>query len=279
MDENYEPKQAAGDKNRGKDKKKKKSSDYEKEIGRLQVELAHLQAWVKKAGARIVIVFEGRDAAGKGGMIKRITEKVSPRVFRVVALPAPTEREKSQIYMQRYIAHLPAAGEVVIFDRSWYNRAGVDRVMGFCSDKKAQRFLELAPRFEAAIVESGVILLKYFLTVSEEEQERRFRRRIDDPVRQWKLSPMDLESYQRWWDYTRAYDEMLRMTDTNHAPWWIVPSDDKKRARINCISHILQSIPYERVKFDEPDLGKRQKRPADFMEDRSIRHIVPDTTP
>ncbi len=279
MDENYEPKQESAEAGRGgKDKKKKKSWDYEKEIGRLQVELAHLQAWVKKSGARIVIVFEGRDAAGKGGMIKRITEKVSPRVFRVVALPAPTEREKSQIYMQRYIAHLPAAGEIVIFDRSWYNRAGVDRVMGFCSDKKAQRFLELAPRFEAAIVESGVILLKYFLTVSEEEQERRFRRRIDDPLRQWKLSPMDVESYQRWWDYTRAYDEMLRMTDTNHAPWWVVPSDDKKRARINCISHILQSIPYERLKFDEPDLGKRQKRPADFMDDRSIRHVVPDTT-
>ncbi|MFC5755996.1 polyphosphate kinase 2 [Rhizobium sp. GCM10022189] len=280
MDENYEHKQAEAEATRnGKDKKKKKSWDYEKEIGRLQIELAHLQAWVKKAGARVVIVFEGRDAAGKGGMIKRITERVSPRVFRVVALPAPTEREKSQIYMQRYIAHLPAAGEVVIFDRSWYNRAGVDRVMGFCSDKKAQRFLELAPRFEAAIVESGVILLKYFLTVSEQEQERRFRRRIDDPLRQWKLSPMDVESYQRWWDYTRAYDEMLRMTDTNHAPWWIVPSDDKKRARINCISHILQSIPYERLKFDEPNLGKRQKRPADFMEDRSVRHVVPETTP
>jgi polyphosphate kinase len=280
MDENYEHKQADGEATRsGKDKKKKKSWDYEKEIGRLQVELAHLQAWVKKAGARVVIIFEGRDAAGKGGMIKRITERVSPRVFRVVALPAPTEREKSQIYMQRYIAHLPAAGEIVIFDRSWYNRAGVDRVMGFCSDKKAQRFLELAPRFEAAIVESGVILLKYFLTVSEEEQERRFRRRIDDPLRQWKLSPMDVASYQRWWDYTRAYDEMLRMTDTNHAPWWIVPSDDKKRARINCISHILQSIPYERLKFDEPNLGKRQKRPADFMEDRSVRHVVPETTP
>jgi polyphosphate kinase len=279
MEENYEPTEANGDATpKTKAKKKKKAWDYDKEIVRLQVELAHLQAWVKKSGARIVIVFEGRDAAGKGGMIKRITEKVSPRVFRVTALPAPTEREKSQIYMQRYIAHLPAAGEIVIFDRSWYNRAGVDRVMGFCSDKKAQRFLELAPRFEAAIVESGVILLKYFLTVSEEEQERRFRRRIDDPMRQWKLSPMDVESYQRWWDYTRAYDEMLRMTDTNHAPWWIVPSDDKKRARINCISHILQSIPYERLKFDEPDLGKRQKRPSDFMEDRSVRHVVPDTT-
>ncbi|MBB3445617.1 MULTISPECIES: polyphosphate kinase 2 [unclassified Rhizobium] len=279
MDENYEPQLADGEEPRtGKGKKKKKSWDYEKEISRLQVELAHLQAWVKKSGARIVIVFEGRDAAGKGGMIKRITERVSPRVFRVIALPAPTDREKSQIYMQRYIAHLPAAGEIVIFDRSWYNRAGVDRVMGFASDKKAQRFLELAPRFEAAIVESGVILLKYFLTVSEEEQERRFRRRIDDPLRQWKLSPMDVESYQRWWDYTRVYDEMLRMTDSNHAPWWIVPSDDKKRARVNCISHILQSIPYERVKFEAPDLGKRQKRPSAYVEDRAIRHVVPDTT-
>jgi polyphosphate kinase 2 (PPK2 family) len=180
--------------------------------------------------------------------------------------------------MQRYIAHLPAAGEIVIFDRSWYNRPGVDRVMGFCSEKKAQRFLELAPRFEAAIVESGVLLLKYFLTVSEEEQERRFKKRIEDPLRQWKLSPMDIESYRRWWDYTRAYDEMLRMTDSEHAPWWIVPSDDKERARVNCISHILKSIPYERVKFEEPDLGKRQKRPNDYVEDQSIRRAVPDTT-
>ncbi|MEK1875645.1 MAG: polyphosphate kinase 2 [Rhizobium altiplani] len=277
MDEAYDPKQEVPAERKGKHKKAK-SWDYDKEIKRLQIELANLQAWVKKSGARIVIIFEGRDAAGKGGMIKRITEKVSPRVFRVVALPAPTDREKTQIYMQRYIAHLPAAGEVVIFDRSWYNRAGVDRVMGFASEKKAQRFLELAPRFEAAIVESGVILLKYFLTVSEEEQERRFKRRIDDPVRQWKLSPMDVESYQRWWDYTRAYDEMLRMTDSNHAPWWLVPSDDKERARINCISHILQSIPYERVKFDAPDLGKRQKRPSNYVEDQSVRHVVPDTT-
>ncbi|MBD9452282.1 polyphosphate kinase 2 [Rhizobium sp. RHZ02] len=277
MDEAYDPKQEVPAERKGKHKKAK-SWDYDKEIRRLQIELANLQAWVKKSGARIVIIFEGRDAAGKGGMIKRITEKVSPRVFRVVALPAPTDREKTQIYMQRYIAHLPAAGEVVIFDRSWYNRAGVDRVMGFASEKKAQRFLELAPRFEAAIVESGVILLKYFLTVSEEEQERRFKRRIDDPVRQWKLSPMDVESYQRWWDYTRAYDEMLRMTDSNHAPWWLVPSDDKERARINCISHILQSIPYERVKFDAPDLGKRQKRPSNYVEDQSVRHVVPETT-
>jgi polyphosphate kinase 2 (PPK2 family) len=180
------------------------------------------------------------------------------------------------MYMQRYIAHLPAAGEVVIFDRSWYNRAGVERVMGFCSDKQARRALELAPRVEAAIVENGITLLKYFLAVSEEEQDRRFRRRIDDPLRQWKLSPMDVESYRRWWDYTRAYDEMIRMTDSGHAPWWIVPSDNKKLARINCINHILKSIPYERVKFEAPELGKRQKRPDDFVEDNTFRNIVPN---
>lgn len=253
-----------------------KVQDYEKQMAKLQVELAHLQAWVKRTGARVVIIFEGRDAAGKGGVIKRLTERVSPRVFRVAALPAPSDREKTQMYMQRYIAHLPAGGEVVIFDRSWYNRAGVDRVMGFATEKKARRFLELAPRFEAAIVESGTILLKYFLTVTEAEQERRFRRRIDDPLRQWKLSPMDVESYRKWWDYSHAYDDMLRMTDTEHAPWWIVPSDDKKRARINCISHILKSIPYERVKFDKPELGKRQKRPDDYLEDTAPRRIVPD---
>ncbi|KQX51126.1 MULTISPECIES: polyphosphate kinase 2 [unclassified Ensifer] len=252
------------------------SEGYAKELARLQQETAHLQAWVKKTGARIVIVFEGRDAAGKGGVIKRLTERVSPRVFRVTALPAPTDREKSQIYMQRYIQHLPAAGEIVIFDRSWYNRPGVERVMGFCSDDSARRFLELAPRFEAAMVESGIILLKYFLDVSEKEQEKRFRQRIADPLRQWKLSPMDVESYRRWWDYTRAYNEMIRMTDTDFAPWWIVPSDDKKRARINCISHILSSIPYERVKFSEPDLGKRQKRPDDFAADDHVRRNVPD---
>ncbi len=253
-----------------------KVQDYNKQMEKLQVELAYLQAWVKKSGARIVIIFEGRDAAGKGGVIKRITERVSPRVFRVVALPAPSDREKTQMYMQRYIAQLPAGGEIVIFDRSWYNRAGVDRVMGFCSEKKARRFLELAPRFEAAIIESGTILLKYFLTVSEDEQERRFRRRIDDPVRQWKLSPMDLESYRKWWEYSRAYDEMLQATDSEHAPWWIVPSDDKKRARINCISHILKSIPYEKVKFDVPDLGKRQKRPENYEPDKVPLRTVPD---
>ena len=250
--------------------------NYLRELGRLQAELAHVQAWVKKTGARIVIIFEGRDAAGKGGMIKRITERVSPRVFRVVALPAPTEREKSQLYIQRYLAHLPAAGEIVIFDRSWYNRAGVERVMGFCSEEDARQFLKLTPRVEAHLVESGIILLKYFLTVSEDEQERRFRQRIDDPMRQWKLSPMDIESYEKWWDYSKAYDEMLRLTDTPQAPWWIVPSDDKKRARINCISHMLDTIPYEKVPFQKPKLGKRKKRPADYVESTSPRNVVPD---
>lgn len=255
---------------------KKPGGGYNKKLQKLQVEIAHLQAWVKTSGARIVIVFEGRDAAGKGGIIKRFTERVSPRVFRVVALPAPSDREKSQIYMQRYIPHFPAAGEIVIFDRSWYTRPGVERVMGFCSERKARRFLELAPRFEAAIIESGITLLKYFLDVSEDEQERRFRQRIDDPLRQWKLSPMDIESYRRWWDYSTAYDDIIRMTDSDHAPWWIVPSDDKKKARINCISHILSSIPYEKVPFDEPKLGKRQKRPDDYVEDTTPRNLVPD---
>jgi polyphosphate kinase len=264
------------DKKDKKEAKKEANRKYEKELMRLQVELAHLQAWVKTSGARIVIVFEGRDAAGKGGMIKRLTEWVSPRAFRVVALPAPTDREKSQIYIQRYLEHFPAAGEVVIFDRSWYNRPGVERVMGYCTEKQARRFLEIVPRFEAALVESGIILLKYFLTVTEDEQERRFRRRIEDPLRQWKLSPMDLESYRRWWDYSRAYDDMLRISDSQHAPWWIVPSNDKKSARINCISHFLKSIPYERVKFEEPELGKRQKRPDDYVADESLRNTVPN---
>lgn len=255
---------------------KAEGKDYDTELTRLQVELSHLQAWVKKSGARIAIIFEGRDAAGKGGVIKRITERVSPRVFRVVALPAPTDREKTQMYMQRYIQHLPAGGEIVIFDRSWYNRPGVERVMGFCTEEKARRFLEQTPRFEAALVEGGITLLKYFLDVSEEEQEKRFQQRVKDPLRQWKLSPMDIESYNRWWDYTKAYNEMIRATDTRHAPWWIVPSNDKKRARINCISHILSSIPYERVPFEKPKFGKRQKRPDNFVDDVTPRNIVPD---
>jgi polyphosphate kinase 2 len=249
---------------------------YEQELARLQIELAHLQQWVKATGARIVVVFEGRDAAGKGGLIKRITEKVSPRVFRVVALPAPSDREKSQLFMQRYIAQLPAAGEIVIFDRSWYNRPGVERVMGFTSEDRVRRFLASLPVLEGWLVESGIVLRKYFLDVSEEEQERRFRQRIDDPVRQWKLSPMDVESYRRWWDYTAAYSEMIAATDTEVAPWWIVDSSDKRRARINCITHLLSSIPYRPVPFEKPDLGKRQPRPKDFDRDLARRNIVPD---
>lgn len=272
------------DKNAGRDKggkddrkaaKKERNRAYEKEMERLQVEIAHLQAWVKATGARIVIVFEGRDAAGKGGVIRRLTERVSPRVFRVVALPAPSDREKTQIYFQRYMAQMPAAGEVVIFDRSWYNRPGVERVMGFTPEDKVKRFLELVPALEKVLIENGILLLKYFLDVTPEEQERRFTQRIDDPMRQWKLSPMDLESYRRWWDYTAAYNEMISASDSAHAPWWIVPSDDKKAARINCISHILETIPYERIPFDEPKLGKRQKRPEDFVEDKRARNLVP----
>ena len=255
--------------------KKARNKAYEKEIARLQVEIAYLQSWVQASGARIVIIFEGRDAAGKGGIIKRLVERVSPRVFRVVALPAPSDREKSQMYFQRYMAQLPAAGEVVIFDRSWYNRTGVERVMGFTTEDQVKRFLQVVPLLEGLIIESGVILLKYFLDVSEKEQERRFRQRIDDPVRQWKLSPMDLQSYRRWWDYTKAYDEMIRATGSPHAPWWIVDSNDKKSARINCITHLLKSIPYERVKFDEPKLGKRQKRPDDYIADTTARNTVP----
>jgi polyphosphate kinase 2 len=251
---------------------------YEREIARLHVELAHLQAWVKSSGTRVIIIFEGRDAAGKGGIIRAITERLSPRIFRIAALPAPSDRERTQMYIQRYFRYLPSAGEVVIFDRSWYNRAGVERVMGFCTENQARRFLELCPMVEKVMVESGIILLKYFLTVGEKEQERRFQRRIDDPMRQWKLSPMDVESFGKWWDYTKAYDEMLRVTSSPHAPWWIVPSDDKKRAHINCISHILKSIPYERVKFEKPKLGDRQKRPSDYVEDTTARNYVPDVT-
>ncbi len=249
---------------------------YEKELARLQEELAHLQAWVKESGARIVIIFEGRDAAGKGGLIKRITEKLSPRVFRVVALPSPSDREKSQIFMQRYISQLPAAGEVVIFDRSWYNRPGVERVMGFTPKSTVMRFLENLPQLEAWVIESGIMLRKYFLNVSPEEQERRFLQRMDDPVRQWKLSPMDVESYQKWWDYTEAYSDMIRMTDTDVAPWWAIDSSDKKRARINAITHLLDSIPYKRVKFQRPDLGKRQQKPKGISAELPFRNVVPD---
>jgi polyphosphate kinase 2 len=247
--------------------------EYEAEIFKLQVELVKLQDWVKKTGARIVIIFEGRDAAGKGGIIKRILERVSPRVFRLVALPAPTEREKTQLYAQRYIAHLPAGGEIVIFDRSWYNRAGVEHVMGFCSKEEYRKFLTGCPAFENTLVSNGIILLKYWLDVSEEVQHKRFLARIEDPSKRWKLSPMDLESHHRWYDYSRARDAMLAATDVSFAPWYIVPSDDKKRARLNCIADILSRIPYEEVPYKPPKLPGRQK-PKGYKEPKLKHQIV-----
>ena len=226
---------------------KMKRKAYEKELQRLQAELCKLQDWVKHKGLRVIIVFEGRDAAGKGGTIKAITERVSPRVFRVVALPAPSDREKSQMYIQRYMQHFPAAGEIVIFDRSWYNRAGIEHVMGFCTPEEYRRFLDVCPQVEQYIVDSGIQLIKFWLEVGNKEQKRRFEARIEDPLRQWKLSPTDLESRRRWYDYSRARDRMLEVTDTAHAPWYIVRSDDKRRARLNCIAHLLSLIPYDKV--------------------------------
>ena len=241
------------------------SKDYERALKKLHVELVKLQEWVRHQGLKVCIVFEGRDGAGKGGAIKAITERVSPRVFRVVALPAPTEREKSQMYIQRYITHFPAAGEVVIFDRSWYNRAGVERVMGFCTEEQAQRFLEMAPLVEKTMVESGIVLIKYWLEVSPEEQTRRLEARIEDGRKLWKLSPMDLLSYSRWYDYSRARDAMFAATDTAWAPWYVARSDDKKRARLNIIRHLLGQIPYEEVPREKIKLPKRQKA-GDYRE-------------
>ena len=239
---------------------KLKAKKYEKELRKLQGELCKLQEWVKYKGLRVIVVFEGRDAAGKGGTIKALTERVSPRVFRVVALPAPTEREKSQMYIQRYIAHFPAAGEVVIFDRSWYNRAGVEYVMDFATREQHKRFLELAPQIEGYVVEGGIILIKIWLEVGMEEQERRFLARITDPVRQWKLSPMDLESYRHWYAYSKARDMMLDATDSKHVPWHIVRTDDKRRGRLNCISHILSRIPYKKTAKPRVKLPKRHTK-------------------
>jgi polyphosphate kinase 2 len=239
---------------------KLKRKDYERELERLHVEFVKLQQWVVHKGLKVCIVFEGRDGAGKGGTIKAMTERVSPRIFRVVALPAPTEREKTQMYAQRYIPHLPAAGEVVIFDRSWYNRAGVERVMGFCTEDQAKRFLEMVPAFERVVVEDGIILLKYWLEVSPEEQTRRLEGRIDDGRKIWKLSDMDLKSYTRWYDYSRARDEMFQASDTSWAPWYVVHSDSKRRARLNILTHILSKIPYEDPKRSKVELPKRQHR-------------------
>ena len=244
------------------DNGKMKRKKYEKELRKLQGELCKLQDWVKHKGLRVIIIFEGRDAAGKGGTIRAITERVSPRVFRLVALPAPSDRDKSQMYMQRYMEHFPAAGEIVIFDRSWYNRAGVEYVMGFCTEEQHERFLELAPEIERYIVDSGILLIKIWLEVSDKEQKRRFEARMEDPLRQWKLSPMDLPSRERWFDYSRARDMMLKATDTKHAPWHILVSDDKKRARLNCISHLLKLIPYKKVSRDKVKLPKRSMKRA-----------------
>ena len=251
--------------------------EYDKELRRLQAELCKLQEWVKHKGMRIMILFEGRDGAGKGGTIRAITERVSPRVFRTVALPAPSDREKTQMYFQRYVQHFPAAGEIVIFDRSWYNRAGVEYVMGFCTEPQLVRFLQLCPVVENWIAESGILLLKYWLEVSNKEQERRFRARIDDPLRQWKLSPIDLPSRSRWYAYSRARDMMLEATDTEAVPWHVLRSDDKKRARLNCISHILSTVPYKKVPKEKVDLPKRSNKGA--YDDRATlqsRRFVPE---
>ena len=239
-----------------------KRAKYEKELEKLQVRLCHLQRWVKETGLRVVVIFEGRDGAGKGGTIRAITERVSPRVFRVVALPAPSDREKSQVYMQRYLQHFPAAGEVVIFDRSWYNRAGVEQVMGFTSPKEIKRFLELCPQIEKFLVDGGIILIKLWMEVGNDEQKQRFEARVEDPVRQWKLSPMDLPSRKRWYDYSRARDAMLKKTDTRIAPWYIVRSDDKRTARLNTIAHLLSVIPYKKLPEKKVKLPKRSSKGA-----------------
>jgi len=257
--------------------KKKANKAYLKNLRKLQIELCHLQAWVKHKGLRVIIVFEGRDGAGKGGTIRALTERVSPRVFRVVALPAPSDREKSQMYLQRYMQHFPAAGEVVIFDRSWYNRAGVEHVMGFCTDEQHKRFLKNAPDVEKYITDGGVILVKYWLEVSNEEQGRRFEARITDPMRQWKLSVMDLPSREKWYEYSRARDQMLDATDSAHAPWYLLRSDNKKRARLNCIAHFLSLIPYKRLPASEIKLPKRSKKHA-YDDEKTIkrRRFVPE---
>jgi polyphosphate kinase 2 len=259
--------------------KKLSKNQYEKELERLQTELVRMQEWIVEAGLRVVVLFEGRDTAGKGGVIKRISEKTSPRVIRTVALTTPTEREKTQWYFQRYVAHLPAAGEMVLFDRSWYNRAGVEHVMGFCTDDEYQEFMRSAPRFERMLQRSGIILLKYWLSISDEEQEKRFKARIKDPSKQWKLSPMDIEARARWVDYAEAKDEMFAYTDTKQTPWFVVDTDSKKTARLNLISHLLEQVPYKSVKQDKVKLPPRQQRsyvrpPADSQTYVPTRYLV-----
>jgi polyphosphate kinase 2 len=265
------------DKGLGDGKPKLKRKRYERELRRLQAELCHLQSWVKHKGLRVVVIFEGRDGAGKGGTIRAITERVSPRIFRLVALPAPSDRQKSQMYMQRYIQHLPAAGEIVIFDRSWYNRAGVEHVMGFCTKEQYERFLDLCPDIEKYLVDGGIQIIKYWLEVGNKEQERRFAARITDPLRQWKLSVMDLPSREKWYEYSRARDAMLKATDTRHAPWHILRSDEKKRARLNCIAHLLGQIPYKKLPRSKIDLPKRSKK-HEYDDEATLkgRRFVPE---
>jgi polyphosphate kinase 2 len=257
-----------------KERPKLRNQDYERELRKLQIQLVEMQEWVKATGARIVVIFEGRDAAGKGGVIQRIMQRVSPRVFRHVALPAPTEREKTQLYAQRYVAHLPAAGEVVLFDRSWYNRALVEKVMGFCSARQSEDFLRMCPRFEALLQSQGIILVKYWFEVSEKEQHRRFLKRIQDPMRRWKLSPMDLDSHRRWHDYSRAKDAMFAATDTAQSPWYVVRTDDKKRARLNCIAHLLRVVNWKQVTLPKVVLPSRQKRHGYQEADWNYRWIT-----
>lgn len=267
----------AGKKIKEAEKPKKLSvKEYEKVLEKLQLELVRLQDWVKATGERIVVVIEGRDAAGKGGVIKRIMERVSTRVYRVVALPVPSDREKTQLYFQRYIQHFPAAGEIVIFDRSWYNRAGVERVMGFCTEEQAEAFLQACPVIEGYIVNSGIRLIKYFFDISQEEQQKRFKSRMEDETKQWKFSPMDIESYRLWWDYTRAYDRMLEATDTKFAPWYIVQANDKKKARLNCIAHLLSQIPYEDLPYEKPKLPKPKKKDISTPETPRYKNWVPE---
>ena len=259
------------------EKSKLKRKEYEKELRKLQAKLCLLQDWVVKKGLRVIVIFEGRDAAGKGSTIKAIMERVSPRVFRQVALPAPSDREKSQLYVQRYLAHFPAAGEIVVFDRSWYNRAGVESVMGFCTKEQVKDFLAVCPKFEDQIIREGIILIKFWLEVNQEEQYRRFMARIEDPLRQWKLSPMDLESFSRWYDYSEARDRMLEATDTKTSPWHIIRSDDKRRARLNCISYLLDLIPHKEVERDEVKLPKRSDKGAyDDQAPLKDRNFVPE---
>jgi len=242
---------------------KLKTKKYEKELEKFQIELIKLQEWVKQKGLKVAVIFEGRDAAGKGGTIKRITEKLNPRVCRVAALPAPTEKEKSQWYFQRYVSHLPSAGEIVLFDRSWYNRAGIERVMGFCTDQEYKEFLRSCPEFERMLIRSGIILVKYWFSVSDEKQEKRFLDRINTPIKRWKFSPMDLESRTHWKEYSEARNMMFTYTDTEQSPWWVVPSDDKKKARLNCISHLLSSIDYEEIDYPIIELPKLNKGDKD----------------